>query len=308
MKKKISIIGYISALFFIGSCADEDSLTPSLYDANWYVVEDSSDPLDHLRYTVFQATTVPIYYNDTIGRQDRGMDAFGNPTVYYEVLDPSYTINNSKATVSYVLSADRVALTAGVEFLRDRVLPNLLDPVIHPRSYLLVNTLTNVYGTVSRHYKINVYRGMMTTVVGNVNTIPTMNETSLHCFASEILAEEYISYLLEKHYDLLRSFFSVAWSEVYPGVNVYGKETTASTTPPYKPIGEYGFLDFDHGAASSSVRCTLPSDRADAVDFMTEVLIGDHEAFETKHAAYPFVLKKYGLMKEVLTNLHNVLK
>ena len=51
--KLIYIIGLWGCLSLFG-CGDDDNLSPSDLDGDWYVLTDSEDPLDHLRYTVFQ--------------------------------------------------------------------------------------------------------------------------------------------------------------------------------------------------------------------------------------------------------------
>ena len=83
--KLIYIIGLWGCLSLFG-CGDDDNLSPSDLDGDWYVLTDSEDPLDHLRYTVFQTYGVPVFYNDTIGSQNRGTDYAGLPIIYYEIL------------------------------------------------------------------------------------------------------------------------------------------------------------------------------------------------------------------------------
>ena len=46
--KLIYIIGLWGCLSLFG-CGDDDNLSPSDLDGDWYVLTDSEDPLDHLR-------------------------------------------------------------------------------------------------------------------------------------------------------------------------------------------------------------------------------------------------------------------
>ena len=62
-------------IFFLGGCYHESELKQSYFDENWYVLQDSDDPLDHQRYLIYKETGIPIFYNDTIGSQNRGVDA-----------------------------------------------------------------------------------------------------------------------------------------------------------------------------------------------------------------------------------------
>lgn len=164
MKAKILFIGYICGVFLLSGCYKENDLDPSYHDMNWFVLEDSDDPLDHARYLVYKEYGIPIFFNDTIGSQERGVDAFGNPVIYYEVLHPDYTILSMVRRTTYELCREKDHQMEGVKFIRDRVMPELISPVFYPRCFLLVNklTLSNV-----KSYETNSFRGMMTTLVSN---------------------------------------------------------------------------------------------------------------------------------------------
>ena len=99
----------------------------------------SDDPLDRLIYEVYENHHVPIFYNDTIGREKK-VDRFGQEWVSYEILDPNYTIESVMASVKYVLSRDREKLKTGVEFLCDGVLERLPE-IVQPKCFLLVDSV-----------------------------------------------------------------------------------------------------------------------------------------------------------------------
>ena len=139
MKTKILYLGYI---VMMGGCYHESELKQSYFDENWYVLQDSDDPLDHQRYLIYKETGIPIFYNDTIGSQNRGVDAFGDPVIYHEVLHPDYTITSMFRVSTYELSDQREDLLIGVRFIQDRIIPELISPLMYPRCFLLVNKLT----------------------------------------------------------------------------------------------------------------------------------------------------------------------
>lgn len=60
--------------------------------------------------------------------------------------------------------------------------------------------------------------------------------------------------------------------------------------------------------SASSKRVTTVGERADVVDYVTEVLMEDDEAFETEYGSYEYVMKKYELMKTAMENLKAALK
>ena len=193
--KLIYIIGLWGCLSLFG-CGDDDNLSPSDLDGDWYVLTDSEDPLDHLRYTVFQTYGVPVFYNDTIGSQNRGTDYAGLPIIYYEILNPNYSIESSTEYAKYELSYDREAITTGVEFIRDEVLPRLVSSKLYPRSFLLMNKLT-LNASASLSHEECAYRGMMTSCVSLVEEIGGMTDADIKRMACEIVAEGYTTYFME---------------------------------------------------------------------------------------------------------------
>lgn len=309
--KLLYIIGLWGCLSLI-SCGDDDNLSPSDLDGDWYVLTDSEDPLDHLRYTVYQTYGIPVFYNDTIGSQNRGNDYAGEAIIYYEVLNPNYSIESSTAYAQYELSYDREAFIAGVEFIRDEVFPRLVSPKLYPRSFLLVKTLTlNAASTsTSFHHQESTYRGMMTSCVSLVEGIAEMTDDEIKRLACEVAAEEYVTYLMENASSLLESFLNVCQAEV-TSVNLYSFSLTSSTTPPYVDnLEEYGFLSYSKEATYNPTgkRVTTANERTDIMDYVAEVLMNDDAAFEAKYGAYEYVMKKYGLMKTALTNLRAMLE
>ena len=118
MKYIIYIFGIMTSVW-LQACSGEDDLTPSSVDRNWWVNVDNQDnSLDHLIYEIFEQYKVPIFYNDTIGMENRGKDAFGNPDIYYEVIKLNYTIlgglSDSPLAI-YSLSHDYEDIKNGVE-------------------------------------------------------------------------------------------------------------------------------------------------------------------------------------------------
>ncbi|MFI3316447.1 MAG: hypothetical protein SNF93_02565 [Rikenellaceae bacterium] len=100
MYKKILYFAISIALFV--ACNKEEELSPSGYDLNWYALEESDNALDQLRYQIYSAMGVTIFYNDVIGTQERGTDFSGNPIIYEEVLDPNYAIISNTGNIQFI--------------------------------------------------------------------------------------------------------------------------------------------------------------------------------------------------------------
>ncbi len=205
MKK--AIYAAVAALLVAG-CGKDKDLSPSGLDRNWFAVEDSSDPVDHLRYEIYSQTGIALFRNDTIGSIDRGLDALGNPYVYYEVLDVNYAITSRTEVATYELSEDDDAVIAGLELMRDRVIP-ILPGKLYPRCFLLVGRL-DIDQKKHRKGEASAYRGMMTTAVGRLNSIKTMSEAEKKRLAAEIAAEVISVYLVNERATELEDFYAKA--------------------------------------------------------------------------------------------------
>ena len=277
------------SLFFV-ACEKENSPSPSLEDRNWFVIKDNpSSPLDHLIYTVYEKTGIPIFYSDTIGKEERGVDSTGNPYIYCENLNVFYEIRNSNSKGEYEKSDNMADITRGVEFVRDYVIPRL-KPEFTPLSYFLVNTLTlDAWSTTS-----NVYRGMRTTVIADLSDLKDMSEQELQGLATEAVAAELSVYLYNKYDTELQVFYSVS-NDIF-GKNIYGMKLSRSTVPSTKTVKEtYGIIEW--------TKATLPTQLQDVSIYLKWVLANNRDSFEKKYGNYSYVVEKYDTLRKLVVTL-----
>lgn len=284
-------------------CSNEDEPEPSNLDINWYELQDSSDPLDHLRFSIYQTTGVPIYYNDTIGSQERGEDAFGNNIIYYEVIDCSYSITSNTTVTWITLPKVRDDIHEAVEMIRDDVLPNI-PASMRPRSYLLVDSLIRRGDSNSYKYQDYTYKALMTTVVGELYEWSSIDKKNL---AARIIAEEVASFIVTKSDLDLTNFYTVS---MVNDKSLYNQEVrTGSADYPYKSWMEYGFLTYYKGAsysADKNYKCV--SQATDVFNYLTECYYSkltnrSPNDFDTQYAGYPLIIEKYHLMDSALEEL-----
>lgn len=295
------ILGMVSLLF--AGCDKEDkNLKPSYEDVNWYAIQDDpTNDLKHLIFEVYDKTGIPIFYNDTIGSQDRGLDGYGEPVIYYEILDLNYTIESHRDYVSYTLSNKEEELTDGVNFLKDRVFPYLYKG-IRPQCYLLVDEL--ILSSFNEHEE-GVYRGMTATVIGRLSELKDMTEDELNRFAAEVRATAMTPYIQANYNKELQPFYSV--SEIVSNgvtISLYGQTITRyGGSVPYKAYKDYGFLNPDPDFLFSSFVYTAPGRERDMVEYITEVLVGKDEAFKEQYESSALILQKYEVMKQVVAQV-----
>lgn len=92
--------------FLLGSCSDDSKrLSPSYQDINWFEIEDSKDEIDHLRYCIYEKTMISIYYNNKLGEQERGEDAFGDKIIHEEFLLPG--VSDYKISKAFIFFSQK---------------------------------------------------------------------------------------------------------------------------------------------------------------------------------------------------------
>lgn len=154
---------YLFALVvLVTACAKEDSLTPDPIK-NWFAIteKDNMDVVDQKIYDIYQEYGIGIFYSDTLGYEDRGRrDSLGNVVYYYEVLDPTYDITESKVTtditwsrVDVSTSEAKMKLLPLLEFMEENVLPFVKKANANIPVILITNEL------VKGRNSYPVYRG-----------------------------------------------------------------------------------------------------------------------------------------------------
>ena len=177
MKRLLYIALFTCGLF---ACVDsEEDLTPSNVDKNWLIIEDNpNDEVDHRRYLLFEEFGMPIYYNDTIGKEEITY-AHGGTYTRYEILQtfyrPSSLDGNMYGGHFSLCPLDRKQdLLPALDMLETTILPRLSDKMLIT-SILLVDTLTVSITGIGEGEPMTNYKGFNTWLIGNVFAINTMS-------------------------------------------------------------------------------------------------------------------------------------
>lgn len=337
MKRELIIGMCLLGLAFFTACSnDDEDLTPSYADRNWYKLEDSDEPADHAFYELFQAYGVPVFYNDTIGKEERGLSREGEKVIHYEVIDIDYWITNRTSnSVLYVLNKkylenkDKTHLLEAAQFLGEYVFPQLKKSK-YPMSFLLVDSIVNNRNDVRGQHAFNTYYAMTTTLIGGIDRIGEMSESEKRLLAGYVMAELYVYDIKNNatYMNLFTEFFERSVGA--DGKSLYGSTRGKSSNTiwqtayllPAKDWLTYGFLrynptqliyllaqrvgnkvetNYDLSTMDTKlVGYTFPLREQDLYEYMARVLVGDDTAFESEYAAYPKILEKYELMKRLL--------
>lgn len=337
--KSVFIIGMcLLGLVLVSACSDDkdEDLTPSFADRDWYCLTDGDEPADHAFYELYRTFGVSVFYNDTIGREERGLSRQGDTIVHYEVIDIDYWITSrTSASVTYTLNknylenGNKSHLLEAAEFLREYVFTTLKKSK-YPMSFLLVDSIVNDRTDPRALHAFNSYYAMTTTLIGGIDRLGEMSDSEKKLLAGYVLAELYVYDIKNNsaYMDLFTEFFERSVDNT--GKSLYGalrgkSGNTVWQTAFVLPARDwltYGFLrynptqmiyllgskvgnkietNYDLSTMDSKlVGYTFPLREQDLYEYIARVLAGDDAAFESEYAAYPRILDKYKLMKRLL--------
>lgn len=296
--------------------SDENELTPSRADRDWFAIEDSDDPVGHELYLLYEKYNLPVFVNDTIGQEDRGVDYYGNPIVYYYVLDMNYTVgapvtDNYLRSRKYSLLQDVEDQLAGIAFLDNYLIPALPEGMYF-NSILLLDSLYEMRMSSSgwgvERKDLNVYKGVMTLAIGQGKAIAKMTPEEQNKQKGLILATLALDQMED---DQLTDFYMVSYdSEKKFSYYQHVVNYAPGAAMPSAKCEVYGFLDYDsryyamnEGKDPSQWIYYTISQAEDLEDFVMAFFRYSESEFKEMYVDYPLVLKKYEIIKELMTGL-----
>lgn len=307
---------FTAFLLFIGiSCSDEDKrLSPSYKDTNWFIIEDSDDEIEHLRYCIYKKTQISIYNNNKLGEQIRGKDAFGDEVIHKEILEPEYWITRSD-NLSYTFLRKREDIKNGIVFVQNNIIENLPSS-LYPRSILLVKDLYE--RKKDDKWRRNVYLRSMSLVISNIGKLTEMTNEEKKQLALEASTLLWYKHIEANYTLLLSKFYTVSENSViWPSQNLDKKVYNRYVHPdnddfphlyiPFKPHwNNYGFLICHPEKTSESGYYFTPTKEQDLRSFISTVLNYDQSEFTHLYKdkeGYNFLLEKYQLIKSIIEEI-----
>ena len=305
MKKYIAIYILLLSTLVI-SCGEKDEVYPSGKDKNWYSVQDKPGELNQLLYKIYQETGCPIFYNDTIGQEDLGLDYYGNPNIYYETLKIDYEITQYQHGCTYTLPVDTSAIITGVHILEDEVIPLLKANDLCPIGYLITDS---VCPSERNYVPYAAYKSTRATVIGlnvmldkkivNVKGMTPKQKKEWGARITSLQIENYLttrnSKELEVYYKITNDDSKNHYDEVFAFI---------SFLPKPHPIPEsYGFLSFAYYEKPTSMGYNdkFPDHATDIQDFVTLILTTEEATVKNLYEEnWPKVWKKYVYIKDLL--------
>lgn len=304
---KLKIIFWCCAAILLWNCTDDDDSHSTYTDVNWFEIKDNpNDELQHLTYLIYKESGIPIFYNDTIGSEERGIDANGNPIIYYEILNVGYQLSSTNTNLAYGISKNTNNLKLGIELLRDKVIARL-PAKVHIPSFLLVDTLNYMDFHGYRRIEADCYSGFMTTAIGRMERIHEMTEREKAVFSGEILGTVIGNYLNNKYDKQLEEFYTVSRSIRIEDPYGYGRydygmyDVNLESSTGEKE--EFGFLiESKNKIGYPGYNYTTPKEIDDLISFIAAYYTWDESEFKQAYEPYEHVLAKYAWIKSFMKN------
>jgi len=303
--KRITIIT-LTLLIFCTSCQKEKVTNFPDYDKNWFVLEDNpSDPADHAAYLFYKEYGIPVFYNDTIGVQER-VDVWGHKYTHYELLSLNYSMggmasSTSSPTISSLTYCSKQSAPSAIRYLKENIMP-LIPSAIHIHSILLVESMN------SQSFGNYAFKGLNTLVISSASQLPTMTDAQKKKFNGAVLRAALSDYIINQgHFDTeLNKFYKVS-SDLCPTKNIYGlntyylNSTNITGLPANVPINinTVGFLSTDPSSYYSTPKSTWMD-----VNMYLETVLSDTQAdFISHYGTFDNIMTKYAIIKSILEKI-----
>ncbi len=293
MKDYKILLMALTIVLTMGSCSKEDTPTPQFHSpASFFMPADTAtDATSQMRREFYSNTGSYLLFNDTIQNKYVGTDINGDPVYSVETLALGYSIGStatSTNTYTFTYLTDYEQRKAMTDYLNEYVIYHFTGKV-KPFSYFLCNTISIRYvnGATSTPYASAGQRGVAvaTSYLLKKNRTDKQKKTYANSILNIIIAQ-----MANNYSEYFTGFYS--YSSAYYGVywTYYG--TDRETT-----LAKLGFI----GIGTYTI--STPSQEDDLEQYSLATLQYTPEEWEKKYADYPVVIKKYNLVRSVLTEL-----
>lgn len=302
MKIDIYIIILLACIGTV-SCRKEEVTTFPDYDQNWLVVNDNpADSVVHSSYLFYKETGIPVYFNDTIGSQQR-VDVFGNTFTYYQKLSLNYSLGGLQVGAPPMVNSftycAKENVPAAIAYLKSDIIAVMPKSVYVPSILLVENLNSFAFGSYA-------FKGLNTVVVGKVSAIPGMNEAARRSYKGAILRAIFTNAVLSNKYgDLLNKFYnesrkySTIKDTYYLGTWTFAQNITGLPAGVTPTLNLLGFLGPDPRSSSYTPYTTWMD-----VSMYLEAAFSNSKAdFQRLYGSYTSIMTKYGIITQILENI-----
>lgn len=317
-------IAYICILFTIlfMSCKKEKAIQSSINLENIYEIKhNTTDTIEQRIYNIYQKYKVPVFFNDTIGQVYIMNDAKGNPIYQTEKIDLSWSFNTyDKQNYQFEYMTTDKEKSQALDIIEAYL--KIASPSLRPFSFFVTRSGKKFdKGTLVQEYKNGAYmlgfRAIYMTGNWTAAQIPVQPEN----MRKDIVIDKIMNYT-----DDVADFSVISKSTWYGGLYwnaldpkiPYGWQGAESLYDNWAgakwytavqldsmridaraKIGKFGFIK---GNSLTKGLQTPSNATGDLKDFVGEVLKYSPQTFQMLWGTHPLVMKKYGILANVIEN------
>ncbi|OJU50573.1 MAG: hypothetical protein BGN96_08500 [Bacteroidales bacterium 45-6] len=301
MRKYISILSIPLFLLATG-CTNEDELTPSNADKNYFAPADNAtDQESLLRKEFYASEKCYILFNDTLRHEALGTDVNGDTQYFTETIDLSYVMTGYaqyKYKYSYLPTIDQKK--EAISFMKAYVLSHLSSK-LRPFSWLLVSNISRfTISDASLYYDSDVpfVTGKRTTAIATQN-IADMDEGQRQDLATSILKEVLVLKLTAQPEDVLKPFSKYSASYYGNYMATYPDDETANM----QMLNEAGYIEPHYLWDIYPLQGVYPTLQEDIKAYVNLVLAQSPETVNEQYSGYPLVIAKFNAMRTLVADL-----
>ncbi|MGN6417853.1 MAG: hypothetical protein ACTHMC_10195 [Pseudobacter sp.] len=298
IKKSYGFLIFLLALTMI-ACKKEAALQPDNKEEFHLTVKDNpSDAVDHAIFQFYEATGIPVFYNDTVSRTQ--VDILnGTPRYSYQRLSIKYSPTGTQPGITWVLLPEKEALLPMLPLLKDRLVPQLANVFPLQSLFLVKSSRARQFEGLSARVN-RPFLGFNTLMLINVNPA-TMSDSAQRKYVADALAT--IAYkMLRPGYDkrLVSDFNSITISTTsHP--EVYGRDLYLLSPDGNGTLEDFSFLP--QRFLPETPAGLSPKWEHDFLSYLEAVFFYNNNPsadFETDYAAYPLMIKKFKVIRTFL--------
>ncbi len=308
MKRMKKIYLYMASVVAAWCClaCSEDAIEPNPLEPDCFLEPEGSSPaIAALQKEFHQKENIYLLFNDTLYRESIGTDGDGKPCYRYTTIDMTYGMTNNLIENQNIFEYDYLASDSEKEsaaaFVREKVLPSL-GSALRPYSVLLVNRIDyyqDSYGDLALTNPA-VYAGWQATAIA-VEGVADMTEEEQNAYKMSLLKSMVANKITAADETLFEEFYSFCAS--YYETYAMGEEAEAFIAL-YPTMHDVGFLTaYGYGDNGSFYIYNFKAKNYDLEDYTNALFDMPESEFRETYAQYPIVLKKYDILKKIVSDM-----
>ena len=316
MRQKIFML--LMAVGLFAACSTEEDLEPSGYEQDVFSLEHlkDGDAIDKARYQFWKETGIAVFFNDTIGTQER-TDVFGNRYTHYYTLSFVQSLGMMSGdavtelmVVNEIPRERQLEALEGLSWVKTDLLPILQSGGTKITSLYLVDELRT--GSSSSYdgatYETLFFKGLNTIALAKASQFNTMSVTEKNQFKADVAKNMYVDVVMDSKYESLIEQFraiSVAveregtWAHLYNPWYYYWNVARYTTVT---SMQDAGFLGLDPDPQYNNM-CLPASVRNDVMMYIGEIMSTTEAEFNEKWGSYPRIMQKAEIIRSILKEI-----